>query len=71
MKHGPNKWVIGDLAHQFRTGDGCWAGGMLDSRYPEPARPIGPSWLSWRCKMAWAVFTGRADALFFPNQEQP
>jgi hypothetical protein len=33
-----------------------------------PARPIGggPFWQRWR--LAWAVFTGRADALFWLRQ---
>ncbi len=33
-----------------------------------PARPLGyPFWLS-RWRMAWAVFTGKADALFWDGQ---
>jgi hypothetical protein len=33
-----------------------------------PARPIGggPFWQRW--KLAWAVFTGKADALFWVRQ---
>jgi len=33
-----------------------------------PARPIGggPFWQRWQ--LAWAVFTGRADALFWVRQ---
>jgi hypothetical protein len=69
MRDGPNRWTINQIAEQFRTGDGMWAGGFLDSRFPEPARPLGPTWLSNRFRLAWAVFTGRADALFWPNQQ--
>ena len=33
-----------------------------------PARPVGyPSWRS-RIRLAWAVFTGKADALFWDGQ---
>ena len=32
-----------------------------------PARPLGfSSWL-YRCKAAWIVFTGKADALVWPE----
>lgn len=33
-----------------------------------PARPIGYSSFLWRCRLAWAVFTGRMDALEWPEQ---
>lgn len=65
MIDGPNAWTINEIVAQVRTGNGAWSGGM---RFEEPARPCGPSWLSHRLRLAWAVFTGRADALFFPNQ---
>jgi hypothetical protein len=32
-----------------------------------PARPIGLSYLSNRFKLAWMVFTGKADALIWPE----
>ena len=31
-----------------------------------PARPIGLSYFSNRIKLAWMVFTGKADALIWP-----
>lgn len=68
MRDGPNSWTIGEIAEQYRTGNGMWAGGMLDTRFPEIARPSGNSSIRNRLRLAWAVFTGRADALFFPNQ---
>lgn len=42
--------------------------GLPDGRYV-PARPFG--WQSWtmRWKAAWLVFTGKADALLWPGQE--
>lgn len=32
-----------------------------------PARPLGFSSFSYRCKAAWLVFTGKADALIWPE----
>lgn len=71
MSDGPNSWTINEIVEQCRTGNGAWAGGFLDSRFPEPARPMGPTWLAHRFRLAWAVFTGKADALFWPNQPHP
>jgi hypothetical protein len=41
--------------------------GFDDGRWA-PSRPLdgGPFWQRW--KLAWAVFTGRADALFWVRQ---
>lgn len=33
-----------------------------------PARPLGFASFWYRCKAAWLVFTGRADALKWPFQ---
>lgn len=32
-----------------------------------PARPLGYFSWRWRCKVAWLVFTGRADAFTWPE----
>lgn len=34
-----------------------------------PSRPTGYSSFVWRCRLAWAVFTGRMDALEWPGQD--
>lgn len=34
----------------------------------QPARPIGYSSFLMRIKLTWMVFTGKADALIWPNQ---
>lgn len=34
-----------------------------------PARPMGFASIQSRVKAAWLVFTGRADALIWPGQE--
>lgn len=65
MSDGPNAWNMVDIAKQFQTGNGCW------TDHPEepgaiPARPLGPTWLSHRWRLAWDVWMGRADALYWP-----
>lgn len=35
--------------------------------YWMPARPMGYASFRYRCKAAWLVFTGRADALKWPG----
>jgi hypothetical protein len=32
-----------------------------------PARPVGYLSLGWRIKLAWMVFTGKADAFVWPE----
>lgn len=36
-----------------------------------PARPEGYASLRHRLRAAWLVFTGRADALVWPEDEEP
>lgn len=64
MSRYPN---ICDVVNVVRTASEIQAG-LPDGRYV-PARPLG--WQSWtmRWKAAWLVFTGRADALLWPGQE--
>ena len=63
LNAAPTTWTPRALADHFREGpqtdlgDGC-----------EPARPLGFYGLRWRLKLALAVFTGRADALYWPSQ---
>lgn len=42
--------------------------GLPDGRYV-PARPMAYQSWGMRWKAAWLVFTGRADALLWPGQE--
>ena len=32
-----------------------------------PARPLGLYSFVWRCQLAWKVFTGKADAVTWPD----
>lgn len=41
-----------------RVDDGRWV----------PSRPLAPAFFGDRWRCAWMVFTGRADALVWPNQ---
>lgn len=56
MKNAPNKWTIKGLIQHINEGPIIRETGM-------PARPCGFYSLSSRIKLAWLVFTGRADAL--------
>lgn len=64
LNQAPYRWTIRHLLDTARKGpharmpDGQW----------EPARPFGFFSFPSRLSLAWAVFTGRADALFWPDQ---
>lgn len=65
LNSAPHEWTIGSLLKhakdgphvQLKNGGQWW-----------PARPYGMFSLRSRFRLAWAVFTGRADALFWPGQ---
>lgn len=59
---GPNVWSLKSLMksaqeNSTQISDGCWV----------PARPIGMIGLLHRLRTAWAVFTGKADAVYWPG----
>lgn len=60
MREAPNEWTGRALVEHINKGPrkGC------NGKY-WPARPIGLFSIANRFKLAWAVFTGRADALFW------
>lgn len=61
MKY-PNIWNVNDLVKFARQNsaeiNGKW----------EVARPLGFQSFRHRCKAAWLVFTGKADAVIFAGQ---
>lgn len=61
----PNVWSLRGLV------DHCVSGGVScqisDGRWV-PARPLGFDSLQSRVKAAWLVFTGKADAVIWPEQ---
>jgi hypothetical protein len=64
LNQAPYEWTIGQLMKQIKDGPhsqikgGGW----------EPSRPYGMFSLRSRLRLAWMVFTGRADALRWPFQ---
>lgn len=61
MKDAPNEWTVETLCRHINSGQ---QSGLPDGRYV-PARPIGFYSIPSRARLAWAVFTGKADALFW------
>jgi hypothetical protein len=64
LNQAPYGWTIRQLIKHIKEGPSCQVKG---GDY-EPARPYGMFTLGSRLKHAWAVFTGRADALYWPFQ---
>lgn len=63
MKKAPNLWTLKGLEnHQDVVGIETEQGGKW-----VPARPLGLDTLPNRIKLAWAVFTGKYDALKWPG----
>ena len=60
----PNEWTSTRIAMHIKAGPqtltphGIW----------QPARPYGLYSLIYRIRLAWSVFKGDADALFWPDQ---
>lgn len=67
MRRAPSRWTLGLLLLHAKNGaqrglaDGSWV----------PARPEGYHGLVSRFQLAWLVFTGRADALTWPEDDTP
>ncbi len=69
MSHSPSEWDLPSLIDYCEHGE-CQAqiniGGV---RQYVPARPMkNLDTFSERLRLAWAVFRGEADALFWPGQ---
>lgn len=43
-----------------------WNCALINGKWV-PSRPLGFSSFRYRCKAAWLVFTGKADALIWPE----
>jgi hypothetical protein len=50
--------MLTGMESQAQLPNGCWV----------PARPLGLFSFRSRLRLAWMVFTGRADALVWPGQ---
>lgn len=64
MRHFPTEYTLHEVVRIVREGPQIRDSGRL-----LPARPLGlPSfWL--RVRLAWEVFTGRADVLRWPDNQ--
>ena len=65
MNRYPYFWPLERLVTYCNEGQ-CQAG-LPDGRWV-PARPLGFCSIGNRIRCAWAVFTGRADAVEWPGQ---
>lgn len=66
LNSAPNVWTIESLLKHAKEGPFAHINGKW-----EPARGYGMFTIKSRLKHSWAVFTGKADALYWPNQPPP
>jgi hypothetical protein len=66
----PHWYNADDLCVAYELGN--WPQARVKNKHGRAAwviaRPLGPAFFGRRFKLAWAVFTGRADALFWTEQ---
>lgn len=65
LNSAPYEWTINSLMKHIDDGPQCRIG-FADA---EPARTYGFFGLRSRLRLAWMVFTGKADALRWPRQQ--
>lgn len=58
--YGATELIQGDTVTRERVEDGAWI--------PARSYPHNAFGWTWRFGMAWAVFTGKADALFWEEE---
>ena len=63
LNQAPCEWTIAALQSHFETGPKT----SHDGKTWEPARPYGFFGFGSRFRLAWLVFTVRADALRWPG----
>jgi hypothetical protein len=63
VKDAPNLWSLRELDWHLRSGPQ-----IRDGAAWYPARPIGFYSLKERLRLAWLVFTGKADALTWSDR---
>lgn len=67
LNSAPNRWSVDEI-HDYMSNSNA----VVETGFRiTPARPYGFFGLASRLKLAWAVFTGEADALFWPGQTPP
>lgn len=65
MEKAPSKFHVNELVNGWPTSRQIEKNGQKEF---VPCRPVGYFGLFHRLRMAWAVFTGKADALFWEQQ---
>ena len=61
MKKAPNLWTLESLSESVRH-----ASAQINGKWV-PARPLGLFSLRYRMRLSWLVFSGKADALKWPE----
>lgn len=64
MKNTPTLYTLNSLREVIVSGNNVRLGERI-----VPARPLGYYSLKSRIRIAWIVFTGRADAVVWPTEE--
>ena len=67
LNSAPAAWTPSEIIRITKSGQGV----VETPAGYEPARKYGFYSLGSRFRHAWAVFTGKADALYWPWQEPP
>ena len=66
LNSAPARWTVGELLKAAKDGPHAETKAGW-----EPARRFGFYSLGSRLRLAWDVFTGEADALYWPWQRPP
>lgn len=67
MDKAPSKWELPRLLDEVKTGPQCGIK-LAGMTVYSPARPEGFFSIYSRIRLAWDVFKGNADALYWPGQ---
>lgn len=70
LNSAPNEWTLETISKHIDQRGGGVSAEVAPGRW-EPARPFGFFSIQSRVRLAWDVFTGQADALYWPNQPPP
>ncbi len=65
MKYAPTIYALRELFVLINSGNTS----SNDGKHYVPARPLGLYTIKNRVKCAWAVFTGKADAVVWPQDQ--
>lgn len=72
MSHSPSEWELAELIDYARSAECQAAIRVAGIVQYVPARPMkNIDSLRERARLAWAVFKGEADALYWPGQPTP